>query len=61
MRVGWKLCLKKNRRACSFIRELRVHNNCIQVPATIQNNAQETRISIFNLNAEVPPIAPPRG
>ena len=36
-----------------------LHNNCIRVPATIQNNAQETRISIFNMNSEVPPSAPP--
>ena len=36
-----------------------LHNNCIRVPTTIQNNTQETRISIFNMNSEVLPSAPP--
>ena len=36
-----------------------LHNNCIRGPTTIQNNTQETLISIFNMNSEVLPSAPP--
>ena len=36
-----------------------LHNNCIRGTTTIQNDAQETPISIFNMNSEVWPIAPP--
>ena len=34
-----------------------LHNNCIGGPTTIQNDPQET--SIFNMNSEVQPSAPP--
>ena len=35
-----------------------LHNNCIRGPTTTQNDAQETSISIFNINSEVQPSAP---
>ena len=34
-----------------------LHNNCIRGPTTIQNDAQETSISIFNINSEAQPSA----
>ena len=36
-----------------------LHNNCIRSPTTIQNDAQETSISIFNINSEAQPSALP--
>ena len=34
-----------------------LHNNCIRGPTTIQNDAQDTSISIFNINSEAQPSA----
>ena len=39
---------------CGF----QLHNNCIRGPTTIQNDAQETSISIFNINSEAQPSTP---
>ena len=35
-----------------------LHNNCIRVPTTTQNDAQETSISIFNVNSAAQSSAP---
>ena len=35
-----------------------LHNNCIRGPITIQNDTQETSISIFNIDSEAQPSAP---
>ena len=32
-----------------------LHNNCIRGPTTILNDAQETSVSIFNMNSEAQP------